>query len=71
MTCLLAIDLANRETVRETGAIVQVSRVDEQEIYALFVGNLLHVDDKRRKVPKISRIVGLRLGGLGVAKKPS
>lgn len=58
-TDLLSVNLTDWEAVGDTGAVVQVPRVDKQEIDALFVGHLLHVGDKGRKIAKVARVIRL------------
>lgn len=67
----LTVDLACREAIRETGAVVKVTRVDEEQIGTPFLGELPHVRNERSKVAPIAGVVGLRIAAFLMSHVPA
>jgi hypothetical protein len=60
LICVVSIDTADGETVGEAGTVVQIARVDDEQVDVLLLRNVLHVLDERGKVAEVTRVVRLR-----------
>lgn len=67
----MSIDLIGREPVAEAGTIVQVTRVDDEQVYALLLGQRSQMRDERGKISPVTAVVWLGLRRFQVTLIPA
>jgi 2-keto-3-deoxy-L-rhamnonate aldolase RhmA len=65
---IVSVNAAGAVTVGETGSVVEVARINKEQVDVLILRNLLHSVDEASKVAKVAGVVGLWEGRLLVAK---